>query len=364
MTTQKNPQRLDAFETFVKAGSLAPSGDNLQPWRFEIASEESRLTVHVDESRDTSPMNAGQTMSRIAVGAAAENIVRTIGWNQGTATVQIADDGSLINIMIDGIPDSIEIDSVVRQRVTNRRVYKEEPISPSVLSQLHDANPCQSGVTAHFLIDSSNRSQIIRLITAGDQIMFGNNSLREAFLKNVRFDAAKGHEVHEGLSLESLEMTPADERAFRLLPKLPHWILRLMGIGRAFAKKTKLLAGSASGFCLITALDDTPATDVVVGRSMQRAWLTLTELGLAAQPMMSILVLKNALQHGSEAIRHSLNERAINELVGELLQLFGVDNPSSRPAFLLRFGKADPTSGRCGRRPTSATKPAASVSIP
>ena len=36
-----------------------------------------RIAVYVDESRDPSPMNAGQRMARIAVGSALENLVRT-----------------------------------------------------------------------------------------------------------------------------------------------------------------------------------------------------------------------------------------------------------------------------------------------
>ena len=69
----------------LKAAAVAPSGDNTQPWRFEV--ETSRIRVIVDPARDPSPMNAGQRMARIAAGAAAENIIACQRHNGGEARV-------------------------------------------------------------------------------------------------------------------------------------------------------------------------------------------------------------------------------------------------------------------------------------
>ena len=64
---------MDAIlETLIAAGIQAPSGDNTQPWRFMVDSQARTIAAHVDETRDPSPMNSGQRMSRIAVGAAVE----------------------------------------------------------------------------------------------------------------------------------------------------------------------------------------------------------------------------------------------------------------------------------------------------
>ncbi len=60
----------------------APSGDNSQPWHFALNAHPNQIVIHVNESRDLSPMNAGQRMSRIAVGAAAENVRRTCDYNR------------------------------------------------------------------------------------------------------------------------------------------------------------------------------------------------------------------------------------------------------------------------------------------
>ena len=71
------------LEALIDAAVRAPSGDNTQPWRFLVDSDQGRMTLRVDEGRDRSPMNAGQRMARIAAGAALENLLQTArlcGW--------------------------------------------------------------------------------------------------------------------------------------------------------------------------------------------------------------------------------------------------------------------------------------------
>jgi len=67
------------LESLVAAALRAPSGDNTQPWRFQIDPRTGRVSLFLDESRDPSPMNAGQRMARIALGAAFENLLRAAG---------------------------------------------------------------------------------------------------------------------------------------------------------------------------------------------------------------------------------------------------------------------------------------------
>src|SRR5262249_42555471 len=80
----------------ISAAVRAPSGDNTQPWRFKIDAKAGRITVAVDETRDPSPMNAGQRMARIAAGAALENILRTAQHNHWDAEPHTEAEGAII----------------------------------------------------------------------------------------------------------------------------------------------------------------------------------------------------------------------------------------------------------------------------
>ena len=50
------------IETLLAAAVHAPSGDNTQPWRFELDAGQGRIVLHLDPTRDPSPMNAGQRL--------------------------------------------------------------------------------------------------------------------------------------------------------------------------------------------------------------------------------------------------------------------------------------------------------------
>jgi hypothetical protein len=140
-----------------------------------------------------------------------------------------------------------------------------------------------------------------------------------------------------------------------MLPKLPAWLLKMARIGPTFAKGNRRLVESASGFCLGLAPDDEPMTDLHVGVMMERAWLALTEQGLAVQPMMSLLVLDNVLAHGDETLQQAVGKSKLVSLRDDFRRFTSEFGPG-RPAFLLRFGYAPPPTGHCGRRPPECVR--------
>jgi hypothetical protein len=184
--------------------------------------------------------------------------------------------------------------------------------------------------------------------------MFGEASMRRSFLGQVRFDAPPAMPVAEGLSLASLELSASDRVALRVMRYMPDRLLRIGGAGRVFAAKARALVASASGLCLIVAPDRSERADLDVGRVTERAWLALTARGMAAQPMMSLLVLDNVLEHGNPALVATLGRDRLAALLKEFRALVAEEVGGGRPAFLMRFGFAPPPSGRTGRRPLHA----------
>lgn len=347
------PSRTE-LENLVHAATLAPSGDNTQPWRFAIDGEQGRIEFYLDDTRDPSPMNAGQRMARIAVGAAVENVLylcRTRGWRAEMAPSN--PDALAVVRVADGGEAASGSEAILAARVTNRRLYDGRPLDAALLERLRSATPPWEGIRTHWIAERGRLSAFSSLIGAADARMFGDPAMRRAFLSKVRFDRPAGECVTEGLSLASLELTFADRVALRMMPRLPDWLLRIGGIGRVFAAKARQLVNSASGLCLIVAMDAAAATDVLVGRCMQRAWLALTAEGLAAQPMMTLPVLENVLDNGSPDRIAALGRERLLQLRQELRTLTP-EIGDGRPAFLLRFGFAPPPSGRTGRLPLEA----------
>jgi nitroreductase len=342
------------FEPLLAAAVRAPSGDNTQPWRFAVDAEAGTIAVHVDAARDPSPMNANQRMARIAAGAALENLLRAARGRGWDAELEPAPAPALAKVRLAGRGDreGPEEDAIAG-RVTNRRAYDGRPVPPGLLDRLAGETPEEDGVATLWVVGADRLGAFAPLIGRADALMFGEPSMRRAFLAKVRFDAAPDEPVADGLSLSSLELTGADRLALRLMARTPDWVLKLGGAPRVFASKARQLVESASGLCLVVAADGSEATDLAVGRAMQRAWLALTAQGLAAQPMMSLPVLENALEHGDAALRKALEGGRAPALRDELRSL-APEIGGRRPAFLLRFGFAEAPSGRTGRMPPSA----------
>lgn len=342
------------FEELLGAAIRAPSGDNTQPWRFVVDASAGVIAIELDETRDPSPMNAGQRMARLAVGAALENLFRAAGPLGWDARLVPPPRSALAAVRLERRPGIAagRIEEVLTDRVTNRRPYDGHPVPDATLDELAaDGSP--DGVRTLWVVDRERLKHWAALIGRADAVMFGEPAMRRAFLKNVRFDAPADERVSEGLSIDSLEPTRSDRLALPLLPRVSDRLFKLLGGGRAFAAKARRLVTSSSGLCLIVAPDRAEETDLIVGRALQRAWLALSARGLAAQPMMSLPVLDNALEQGSAALVASLGRgrvEAIQAKARELAPEIGDD----RPAFLLRFGYAPPPTGRTGRRPLDA----------
>lgn len=344
-----------SFRKLIEAAVRAPSGDNLQPWRFVVDPDACRIDVFVDETRDPSPMNAGQRMSRIAVGAAVENLVRCARSRGFDVKSQIELQGETavaVHLSLSGSPISENLcDPAINDRVTNRRPYKNRPLPPETCSVLQRQTPAREGVRTHWIFDRSRISALARLIGEGDGIMFGEPSIRHAFLENVRFDLPADCEAEEGLPLGTLELAKADQFALRLLPYLPNWLFGLLGVRRKLAASAGRLVDSASGVCLLDQCELTPQMDILVGRAMQSAWLALTAEGMATQPMMSLVVLDNMICR--DALPVSLKRSKVSSVLERFRELVP-EMESAHPAFVMRFGFAKSASVRTSRLPLEA----------
>jgi nitroreductase len=347
----------DPFWRLVEAGALAPSGDNTQPWRFDVDPARGRISVSVDEARDPSPMNAGQRMARLAVGAALENMLqaaRASGW---PARVEAADPPAVVALRLEGRPaGGVLIPQAVAARATNRRRYDGGPVPPEALAAVRRAVPDLPGVTARWVTDRARLGALARLVGRADALLFAERPMRRAFLGTVRFDRPARADITTGLSVGSLELSPGELVGLRLMRRLPGWLLRAGGAFRALGARARRLVESSSGVCLITAEGRDEATDVAVGRVMQAAWLALTAHGLAAQPVMSLPVLANVLENGPPPLRASLGGAGVPGLLEGVTSAVP-EAGGGRLAALVRFGHAAAPSHRVGRLPVRPDDP-------
>ncbi len=345
-----------ALDTLLEAAILAPSGDNTQPWHFKVDRQQNSILLDVDPTRDTSPMNAGQRMARISLGAALENMVRTAHYNQWTFQIDDAPPNGLIRFTLQ--PNALvgSIDPLLRDRVSNRRAYTGPTPPKKILEtlesseRLSQASSSQPSTETILITDTELLSTLAGLIARADALILGTRSIRDAFLEKVRFDVPPNEKTSEGLSLGSLEVSGIDRFSLRMMKLLspPDTLLQLLGARSVFFRVASKLASSASGFCLIASLKSDKQNDIDVGRAWQDVWLRLTQERLAAQPMMSLLVIQNMFDNGKRDL-FNRRDQAVSADLLEQFNAFCSKITHGRPAALMRFGSAAEPSGRVGR---------------
>ena len=158
-------------------------------------------------------------------------------------------------------------------RVTNRRPYDDRPVSSEILDELRRKTPELAGVTTHWITGRERIAAWAEVISEADARMFGEPSMRAAFLSKVRFDAPVKAEVDQGLCLASLEVS-APQRSGAAADANHAGLAAEAGRGQAGLRGGSPQVGHARGGPVCGRRPgDSPQTDLIVGRAMQRAGL-------------------------------------------------------------------------------------------
>ena len=274
----------------------APSGDNTQPWRFEII-DERHLIVHAFDTRDHCVYDLDGHPSQIALGALLETLAIAASAHGLRAEFRRRPDSSDTHpdYFVELIPDSqLPPDPLlphIKHRSVQRRPMRITPLTEPQKQALQTA--VGKFYTVRWFEGGSQRWQLAKL-------MYDNAKLRltlpEAYPVhrdiiqwNARYSEDKVPDQALGLDKMTLKLMrwvmASWQRvdffntylAGHLVPRLEMDLLPGLFCAAHFA----LLAHKAP-----ETIDDY----VAAGRAVQRFWLTATSLGLQLQPEMTPLI--------------------------------------------------------------------------
>lgn len=341
----------DFFERMARAGALAPSGDNLQPWAFAV--EGDTLLVKHDPARDRSLFNVRSLASYIALGAVLENIAIASS-NDGYHTrlqylPERANDDTVARVFFEPGARPDPLAAFIGKRCTNRRPYSNRPLPQSIAHLDLSKNFPKTSLT--WIQNKTRLKELGRVISGADRLIFENPNIHRHLFSTLRWTEREVQETRDGLPIASLELGKLGATAFRALKNwsVVHFLNHL-GFSAAAARHSMLLMQGCSAAGLLTAADTSPDSFLEAGRAFQRVWLTATQENLALQPMTAIIFLQ--LRSRLSDYTGLTNDQAIivDKLTGAMKQFFLL--PENRvPAMLFRIGVAMDPSGRTVRRP-------------
>jgi len=337
-------------------GTLAPSAGNAQPWRFRWDGE--RLWVLLDRARSASLLDPHHRAAHVALGAAVENIAIAAAHRGFRARMEPfprpRDPSVAAALTFEPAAADPEGDALlfpqVAERATNRRTGRRVPLGADALTALADAARVR-GARLDVHTGDAEIAELARVLAAGERIRQLTRELHRESMRGLRWTADEAARAGDGVPVDVLELTAA-ERAALGMTRRPEVAdtLRELGGGRVLQERVERAVLASSALALLTVGGSTGACALRGGRAVERVWLRATSLGLAVEPVTSLVYLFEMLE-GSVATIFSGREREeLRALRSRFDALFRAAEGGTR-LILFRFGTAGAPSARAPRLP-------------
>lgn len=347
--------RLSSAERILNLARWAPSGDNTQPWRFEIR-DPRRIVVHGFDTRDHVVYDLEGHASQIALGALLE-----------TLTIAASGEGLSVNInRRTDAPDTRPTFDVtlgadlhtgtdpllpyIRVRSTQRRALSTRPLTR------HERAALQTAVKPAFhvlwLDQSRKKLAMARLTSANAAIRL---TIPEAFEVHRRVIEWRSQFSPDRIPDQAVGLDP-------LTTRLMEWTLQKW---ERVTFLNRYLAGTlmprlqldvipalrcAAHFVIIAQQPPTSIDDyVTAGRAVQRFWLTATQQGLHVQPEMTPLIFADYVRKGLRFTQSDKGWARAQRVSRQLEEVVGVEL-SRRAVFMGRIGAGTAPTSRSTRK--------------
>ncbi len=273
------------YQPLLEAAVRAPSGDNCQPWRFEIAKGEIRL-FNCPE-RDTSLYNYQQRASLVAHGALLENLFIAASAEGYRSQIDAFPDPEKPDLVAtvkleQATPANEPLYKAIFSRTINRRRYSGQPLNDEQRTALEKAVRSVDGARLVFLEKEPQKIQLARIIGCNDRLVFENPHLHGFLFEHLRWNEQEASRHGDGLDVRSLELSLLDRLGMRLFKsyRLTN-LLNHFGMSRIVGAKAVGLARSSSALGAIVISATTALDYLNAGRLVERIWLEATRLGLS-----------------------------------------------------------------------------------
>jgi len=334
----------------------APSGDNTQPWRFEVLGEE-HLLVHGFDTRDHVVYDLDGHASQLALGALLETMVMAATTQGRRTEIVRRPDTPETHLLFDVrfTPDAtVGVDPLaacIETRVVQRRPMSTQPLTAIQKTALAAALP--KGFKIVWFEGLPQRWRLAKF-------MFDN--------AKIRLSIPEGYATHSTV-IEWGAQFSADkipEQAVGVDPltaRLMRWVMASWTRVEFFNRyllgdlppriQLDLLPGlfCAAHFALLAPASLQTLDDyIAAGRAMQRFWLTASSLGLYIQPEMTPVIFTRYHRHGRRFTQAAQAHVRVENLNRRLTAVLA-ERHAETLFFMGRMGSGSPPRARSIRRP-------------
>jgi len=345
----------DTLMQILDLARWAPSGDNTQPWRFEVVAA-LHVVVHGFDTREHCVYDLDGGPSQISLGALLE-------------TMSIAASGHGLAMQASrrpGLPDTTPTFDV---RFVADAARPADPLLPAITERSVQRRPLRTRAL------TAAEKQALEASVGPDhrilwlegwrgrfgaaRLMFRNAKLRllmpEAYPThrdivewNARFSEDRVPDQALGIDPLTARLMRHAMASWSRIEFLNTWLAGTL----APRLQMDLIPGLACAAHFVVKAQRVPQTIddfVAAGRAVQRCWLTATRLGLHQQPEMTPLIFGRYVRNGTPFTQVACLQALARELEGASRQLIGPD--VDHAVWMGRIGAGAAPTARSTRRP-------------
>jgi hypothetical protein len=349
----------------VNAATLAPTGANIQPWKFIY--HKSSLYMFFDDRYSAGLLDCGNTTSFVGLGAATENLVlksHELGLKVIIEKDTLNKDSKLIatykffEAVNDNIKNKIEpnicdeLVATIHNRLTNRNIGKRIPIENERFERLIKITQSVPGADLKIIQDEKILDEIKEVTAVMDRIRVTHKGGHKDFLAEIRWTPEEAKLYSNGVDLlGTVDLTPSELAGWRVLKDwnvvnhLNNW-----GLGRATEKIQRKSIEGSSAVGLLTMPKFNCDDFYEAGRAFQRIWLLANQDNICVHPASLSTLIFNTFNHGDKNIFPEKMRSEVADMRKKFEKLFSI-NKSVGEVILFRFFIGGPPKSRSVRYP-------------
>src|SRR5260370_11062863 len=148
--------------------------------------------------------------------------------------------------------DNDELVLTIPSRHTNRKQRVRKPLAADILNRIRQAAESMDGAAFFSLEDPFELLEIGQIVGAADRIRLLDRRSYSEMMSEIRWTSEEEEHSRDGLSIETLELSPTDRAFFHIFRDRPVLdLLQRWGGGRNPGKVGKMAVSSTSGIALI-----------------------------------------------------------------------------------------------------------------
>ena len=345
----------DIARQILELARWAPSGDNTQPWRFEILADD-HVVVHGFDTRDEviydfrghpSHMSHGALLETARIAATRFGLRAHWSRRPGSDRHPIYD----IRLLPEAGLQPDPLAECITRRVVQRRPMRSTPLDATQRQALVDA--VGGDYRLVFFESCRQRLDVARLLWQN---------------AHLRLTCPEAYRVHRDIIEWGVRYSEdrIPEQAVGVDPvtaRLMRWVMQrwerveffnryLLGTVAPRVQLDLIPALACAGHVLMMARGELESVDdfARAGAALQRLWLTATAQGLHLQPQMTPVIFRWYARSGERISERAAIDAGAARLATRFERLAGV-GADARIAFFCRVGVCAEPDSRSTRRP-------------